>query len=157
MRAVGTEILTIDVGSRGPIVSYLFEKHQTGVLELGRSEIAGVELALEISTHASEYYEVLVQELRRLSLDCCVHRKTSIIRRMRPGEGQIGSSLMVAKGPHDNQTFHYLKDPAMFEETDYIDVTLRLWELPYLIVTSMLDGPQKSFVNWTDHWWLVTQ
>lgn len=139
-----------------PIVQYLYEKHQIGLVELSQikrsdnDKQAGIELIIDVAAH----FEVVLPEVKRLCLEIEVHMRTRISRQLRKDETHCGPSGQTVKVLRGTEIFSELHNPYVLEPYDRLIVQFNFWELPFLFVTTGLDGPQINFKHWADRWWL---
>ncbi len=149
-----SEIDRVFRSQKYPIAQYIYEKHQSGLVEIFEVETKDNEAGIELTTDVATHFQVVLPEMKRLCLDVAVHVKTDVWCLKREGEAQCGSSPMGVRMVNGKRLIRRIYNAIWVADDDRLAVTYRLWELPYLLVTSGLDGPQIHFSHWTDRWWM---
>ena len=149
-----SEIDTVFRSQKSPIARYIYEKHQTGLVEICRIETKDNEAGIELTTDAAAHFEVMIPEVRRLCLELAVYMKMDMWCLKRAGEAQCGNEPIGVRTVNGKAIRRRIYNAIWMAEDDRLLVMYRFWEPPYLLVTSGLDGPQINFRHWTDRWWV---
>jgi hypothetical protein len=136
------------------IKSYLQEKHRIGIVEICRVESHYIESGFQYITDAQTHFEVLMPELRRICQEYSVYATSNIVRFLRPGEAQIGSTLHGEILEGRERRIQNLHQPTQFAQYDRLSVKFWTWKLPHFRIRygPALKG-QRDFIDWTDRWW----